>query len=109
MFSDLFLHGILDTMIIGGVLGPIKAYFGTVESQGRGYLHLHLLIWLDHDLKPADMKEKIQNADFREKLKAYLQDIIKEDLDEFKDKHVFENIDGLNSFFYLNNFFCFIL
>ncbi|CAF5133123.1 unnamed protein product [Rotaria sp. Silwood1] len=44
-------------------------------------------------MKPADMKEKIQNADFREKLKAYLEDIIKENLDEFKDKCVFENSD----------------
>ena len=97
-FFHLLISNILDTIIVGGVLGPVKAYFGTTESQGRGSLHLHLLIWLDHDLKPADMKEKIQNADFREKLKAYLEDIIKEDLDEFKDKHVFENIGGLNSF-----------
>ena len=27
-----------------GVLGYVTAYFGTVESQGRGTLHLHLLI-----------------------------------------------------------------
>ncbi|CAF5055178.1 unnamed protein product, partial [Rotaria socialis] len=71
-------------MIVGGVLGPVKAYFGTVENQGRGSLHLHLLIWLDHDFKPSDLKEKIQNVDFREKLKEYLEDIIKEDLDKFK-------------------------
>ncbi|CAF1543835.1 unnamed protein product, partial [Rotaria sp. Silwood1] len=92
-FFHLLITNILDTMIVGGVLGPVKAYFGIVESQGRGSLHLHLLIWLDHDMKPADMKEKIQNADFREKLKAYLEDIIKEDLDEFKEKYVFENSD----------------
>ena len=100
-FFHLLISNILDTMIVGGVLGPIKAYFGTVESQGRGSLHLHLLIWLDHNMKPADMKEKIQNADFREKLKAYLEDIIKEDLDEFKDKHVFENLDGIENFLFL--------
>ncbi|CAF4618095.1 unnamed protein product [Rotaria sp. Silwood1] len=92
-FFHLLITNILDTMIVGGVLGPVKAYFGTVESQGRGSLHLHLLIWLVHDMKPADMKEKIQNADFREKLKAYLEDIIKEDLDEFKDIQVFENLN----------------
>ncbi|CAF5000979.1 unnamed protein product [Rotaria sp. Silwood1] len=97
-FFHLLISNILNTMLSGGVLGPIKAYFGTVESQGRGSLHLHLLIWLDHEMKPADMKEKIQNADFREKLKAYLEDIIKEDLDEFKDKHVFENLDVTRSF-----------
>jgi hypothetical protein len=97
-FFHLLITNILNTMIVGGVLGPVKAYFGTVESQGRGSLHLHLLIWLDHDMKPADMKEKIQNADFREKLKAYLEDIIKEDLDDFKDNHVFENFNGIEFF-----------
>ncbi|CAF1542123.1 unnamed protein product [Rotaria sordida] len=97
-FFHLLISNILNTMISGGVLGPIKAYFGTVESQGRGSLHLHLLIWLDHEMKPADMKQKIQNADFREKLIAYLEDIIKEDLDEFKNKHIFENLDMTRTF-----------
>ena len=95
-FFHLLISNILDTMITGGVLGPTKAYFGTVECQGRGSLHLHLLIWLDHDLKPADLKEKIQDADFREKLKTYLEDIIKEDLDDFKDTHAFDYSDGIN-------------
>jgi hypothetical protein len=98
-FFHLLITNILDTMIVGGVLGPIKAYFGTVESQGRGSLHLHTLIWLDHDMKPADLKEKIKNADFREKLKLYLEDIIKEDLDEFKDKYVVDYLDGIRRFF----------
>ncbi|CAF4239766.1 unnamed protein product [Rotaria sp. Silwood2] len=96
-FFHVLISNILDTMIMGGVLGPVKAYFGTVESQGRGSLHLHLLIWLDHDMKPADMKEKIQDATFRNKLKAYLEDIIKEDLDNFKDKQVIESSNGLES------------
>ncbi|CAF1459663.1 unnamed protein product [Rotaria sordida] len=96
-FFHILITNMLDTMILGGVLGPIKAYFGTVESQGRGSLHLHLLIWLDHDMTPAYMKEKIQNVDFREKLIAYLEDIIKEDLDEFKDKHVLEYLNDTPS------------
>jgi hypothetical protein len=107
-FFHLLINNILDTMILGGVLGPIKAYFGTVESQGRGSLHLHLLIWIDHDMKPADMKEKIQNSGFREKLQAYLEDIIKEDLDEFKDKHVIEHSDGIRRFFYFLNIISFL-
>jgi len=100
-FFHLLITNILNTMIGGGILGPIKAYFGTVESQGRGSLHLHLLIWLDHDMKPSDMKEKIQDAGFRDKLKAYLEDIIKEDLDEFKEIHAFESSNGIE-------YFCFI-
>jgi hypothetical protein len=43
-FFHLLITNILDTMIVGNILGTIKAYFGTVESQGRGFLHLHLLI-----------------------------------------------------------------
>jgi Helitron helicase-like domain at N-terminus len=108
-FFHLLITNILETMVAGGVLGPTKAYFGTVESQGRGSLHLHLLIWLDHNMKPADLKLKIQNSDFREKLKAYLEDIIKEDLDEFKDKHVLEYLDGMKTNFYfinINFIFC---
>lgn len=97
-FFHLLISAILDTMITGGVLGPTKAYFGTVESQGRGSLHLHLLIWLDHNLKPADMKEKIQNSDFRTKLQAYLEDIIKEDLDDFKDARVLACSNGTDKF-----------
>lgn len=93
-FFHVLISNILNTMVIGGVLGPIKAYFGTVESQGRESLHLHLLVWLDHNLKPSDMKEKIQDPTFRDKLKAYLEDIIKEDLDDFKDQ---PNIDDSRS------------
>ena len=90
-YFQILINNILNTMISGGVLGPVKAYFGTVESQGRGSLHLHLLIWLDHNMKPADLKENIQDNNFREKLKAYLEDIIKEDLNDFKDEHVLEH------------------
>ncbi|CAF4316080.1 unnamed protein product, partial [Rotaria magnacalcarata] len=59
-FFHLLITNILDTMIVGDVLGPVKAYFGTVENQGR-------------------------------------EDIIKEDLDQFKDEYVFENFDVANT------------
>jgi hypothetical protein len=32
-FFHLLISNILDTMIVGGVLGPVKAYFGTVEQR----------------------------------------------------------------------------
>ena len=59
-------------------------YWHTVESQGRGSLHLHLLIWLNHDFTPTQLKQQIQNEDFRQKLLKYLEDIVKEDLDQFR-------------------------
>ena len=30
----------------GGVFGAVSTYYGTIEAQGRGALHLHILIWL---------------------------------------------------------------
>ena len=73
---------VLETMITGEkVLGPVKAYFGTVENQGRGSLHLHMLIWLDHNYTPAQLRENIKDEQFRNNLRDYLEDIISEDLD----------------------------
>lgn len=93
-FFHILITNILNILLVGGVLGPIKAYFGTVESQGRGSLHLHLPAWLNHDMKPADLKQKIQDPVFRQKLLAYLEDIIKEDLDEFKEPSPSTNLNS---------------
>ena len=80
-FFHCLIKSILKFFVIGGVLGPTKAYFGIVENQGRGSLHLHLLIWLNHEFTPTQLKENVQNQGFRENLLKYLEDIIKEDLD----------------------------
>ena len=81
-------------MIRGGVRRSIKVYFGIVESQKRGSLHLYLLIWLDHNMKPSDFEENIQDVNFRERLRAYFEDTIQEDLDDFQEKHAFENLNS---------------
>lgn len=83
-YFDALITSILKCMIEKGVLGPIKAYFGTVENQGRGSLHLHILLWIDHDLTPVQLKELVQNEEFRNGLLGYLEDIIKQDLSNFE-------------------------
>ncbi|CAF4039568.1 unnamed protein product, partial [Rotaria magnacalcarata] len=85
-FFNCLIQSILKCLVLEGVLGPTKAYFGTVESQDRGSLHLHLLIWLKHEYTPAQLKENIQNQDFRDDLLKYLEDVVKEDLDLFRDE-----------------------
>ena len=81
-FFNRLITTVLETMIEDqGVLGPVKAYFGTVESQGRGSLHLHMLIWLDHNYAPAELRERIKEEGFRNDLRDYLEDIISEDID----------------------------
>lgn len=82
-YFNVLISSILKCMVEKGVLGPIKAYFGTVENQGRGSLHLHILMWLDHALTPSQLKESVQNEEFRNGLLSYLEDIIKQDLSNF--------------------------
>ena len=64
----------------------LQKHILALENQGRGSLHLHLLIWLNHGFTPAQLKENIQNKDFRENLLKYLEDVVKEDLDLFRGK-----------------------
>jgi hypothetical protein len=56
-----------------GIFGKIKAYFGTVECQGRGTLHLHMLMWLHNVPPPSRLKEMLRTSEFRSKVSAYLK------------------------------------
>ncbi|CAF1200168.1 unnamed protein product, partial [Didymodactylos carnosus] len=66
-FFNLLITNILETLVKGGVLGgSIKAHYGTVETHGRGSLHLHILLWLDHNMTPSQLKENIEDPEFKE-------------------------------------------
>ena len=39
-----------------------------------------MLIWLDHNMTPSVLRKRVEDAEFRENLIRYLEDIIKEDL-----------------------------
>ena len=56
-----------------GILGYVSAYFGTVESQGHGTLHLHLLIWLKHAPSFDEIHELLQSEEFHAHIVAYIQ------------------------------------
>ena len=47
-----------------GILGGISSYFGVVEAQGRGTLHLHMLMWLIGTPNCDEMAQKLQSEDF---------------------------------------------
>ncbi len=82
-----FFHLIYDAIFIslfgagqtkGGLLGPILNYFGIVETNGRGILHLYCLVWLKSMLHLATLQTQLQNNDeFRQKLLLFLEYIIK--------------------------------
>jgi hypothetical protein len=35
---------ILEEALLSGLFGPVQHYYGTIEYQGRGTPHLHLLV-----------------------------------------------------------------
>ncbi|KAJ7136453.1 hypothetical protein C8R43DRAFT_858990, partial [Mycena crocata] len=65
---------------VGGIFGPVKAYYGTVEAQGRGTLHCHMMIWCTGSLNPNEIKAKALEEDggieFQKKLIAFMEDCI---------------------------------
>eukprot|EP00732_Lithocolla_globosa_P000686 Lithocolla_globosa_v1_NODE_255_length_4802_cov_69.795660.p3 type:complete len:319 gc:universal NODE_255_length_4802_cov_69.795660:1786-2742(+) len=68
----------------GGILGHVKAHYGTVEAQGRGSLHIHLLLWLLGPLSPDEIILQLQSGAFKARFLEYLEDIICEDFLEIK-------------------------
>jgi hypothetical protein len=64
-----------------GVFGKVASYIGTVEAQGRGTLHLHIVTWLTGALTHIEMKTALQSEAFRTKVKEYIAANIRADLD----------------------------
>ena len=61
-----------------GLLGPILNYFSTVETNNRGMLHLHCLVWLKGVLHLVILQMQLQsNDEFHKKLFSFLEHIIK--------------------------------
>ena len=67
-----FFHFMVETFItdvlgVGsnhrGLYGDTKAFYGTVEQQGRLTLHLHMLLWIKGCLNPQEMREKLLKSD----------------------------------------------
>lgn len=56
-----------------GIFGPLNAYIGTVESQGRGTLHLHMLLFLKNAPSASEMRELLKSHEFRQKVSKYIE------------------------------------
>ncbi|KAJ3558871.1 hypothetical protein NM688_g667 [Phlebia brevispora] len=80
-------HNTLTYSDEGGVLGHVKGYYRCVETQGRGTLHCHMLVWLKGALNPNEIRDRIMagDADFGARLLEYLDDSISNDFPELND------------------------
>ena len=65
-----------------GVFGIVQSYIGTVEAQGRGSLHLHILFWLKDAPTASRMKEGLRDPRFRDKIKKYIASTIRADINQ---------------------------
>jgi len=74
-----------------GIFGRTQAHYGTVETQGRGSLHLHLLFWIHGSLSPEELAEKLNTVEFPPHLLKYLESIISE---QFPGGNVVESSTG---------------
>ena len=55
------------------VFGNVKCYYGVVEAQGRGTLHLHFLVWISGHYSIDEMRERLHTDEvFREQMQDYI-------------------------------------
>lgn len=71
-----------------GILGFVNGYFGVIEAQGRGSLHVHMLIWLKHAPDANEMLELLTQTVFHEKIAQYINFNIRTHLDGFDENYV---------------------
>jgi hypothetical protein len=62
-FFDKVCTGVLEALICPGedkmgIFGEVSTYFGAVETNGRGMLHLHCLVWLAGNLDFFNLRNR---------------------------------------------------
>lgn len=72
-----------------GILGEISAYVGSVEAQGRGTLHLHMLLWLSGSVPAEKIKDCLLTTEFRDNMKSFISQNIHADLSDVHGADVF--------------------
>lgn len=71
-----------------GILGKVQGYIGTVEAQGRGTLHLHMLLWLKDAPSSKFMETALKNEVFRQRIRDYIKSVVRADIDELTHEDV---------------------
>ncbi|KAL8334052.1 hypothetical protein RB593_003629 [Gaeumannomyces tritici] len=67
------------------VFGRVSQYYGAVETNERGALHLHGLLWLQGNMQLSSLLSDVQvddQAAYRERVVEYVDSVFTEDLDE---------------------------
>jgi hypothetical protein len=66
-----------------GIFGDVANHYGVVETNGRGMLHLHALVWIRGNLAFNTLRERVlEDGVFAARLISYLEKIIIQSIDE---------------------------
>lgn len=65
----------------GGILGKLRAFYGTSEFTERGCLHGHFLIWLVGGVNPNELHKRLEgNIEYQKQFFSYFESIIHHEL-----------------------------
>lgn len=90
--ASMFFHALITSyqdIILGcetndGVFGPIAAYYAPFETQMKGTLHTHMLIWLKNTPTPNEFCRLIQSEEYKQRMTAWLDSVIHQDITNFE-------------------------
>ncbi len=92
-YSVICLAGTLknDAPFERGILGNIRAFFGTDEFTNRGQLHGHFVIWLDGAPNPDVIHKHLKlSNDYQEQFFSFFDSIIKHNLPSIECPDLFD-------------------
>jgi hypothetical protein len=65
-----------------GILGDVSNHYGVVETNGRGMLHLHAMVWLRGNLAFSTLRSRVlSDSEFADRVIRYLEKIIIQSVD----------------------------
>jgi Helitron helicase-like domain at N-terminus len=73
------------------VYGRVSHYYGAVETNERGSLHLHGFLWLEGNDDQANLVNDMSNPDneaYKRKVESYIDDVFSECLDESEGREI---------------------
>ena len=83
LFFDLMIRKFIEVILCynepeGGLYGQCDAYFGTVEAQGKGTLHCHMLIWLKGHASPQKLRDLMNESEaFKLRQFSWIESVVK--------------------------------
>jgi hypothetical protein len=88
-FFDRVIKGVFDILFQAndsnqlGALGDVSNYFGVVETNGRGMLHAHFLLWLTGNVDFLSLRDRLlSDKEFANRMILYISSVISCSVDD---------------------------